>query len=71
MSQRMQANERDIQNRMKELERSLGSILPHASKVEEIVHRAEQEQIREMTEQIEFAANENPVFEKRKAKAFV
>ncbi|KAI0742067.1 hypothetical protein C8Q80DRAFT_1110850 [Daedaleopsis nitida] len=71
VSERMHANERDIQDRMKELESSLGSIVPQTSRIDEIVHRAEQEQVREMTEQIEVAANENPVFQKRKAKAFV
>ena len=66
----MHANEEDIQHRIEALEKSLGSILPQSRQIEEIVHRAEEEQVRQNTEQIESAMKENPVFRK-KAKVFI
>ena len=61
----MHASERDIQDRMRELERSLGGIVPESSKIEQIVHQAEEEHIRETTERIDTAARENPVLRRQ------
>ncbi len=66
----MHANEQDIQKRMSELEKSLGSILPPSRKIEEIVQRAEEKHIREDTAQIDATVKANPVYRK-KAKVFV
>ncbi|KAI0699639.1 hypothetical protein C8T65DRAFT_709898 [Cerioporus squamosus] len=64
VSERMNANELDIQNRMQELGASLGSILPRSSKMEEIIHRAEASQVREIAERIEIAVRQNPVLKR-------
>ena len=59
--QRMHANELDIQKRMRELEKSLGGILPPSPKIEEIVRRAEASQVKETTEEINTSVHQNPV----------
>ena len=66
----MNANEKDIQKRMQELEKSLGNILPPSSKIEEIVHKAEEKQVKETTERMEATLKANPVYRKN-AKVFV
>ena len=66
----MHANEVDIQNRLRELERSLGGILPRSEKLEEIVNRAEAAQVQETAKEVDAAAEQNPVY-KRKEKMFV
>nr|VWO97729.1 Non-specific serine/threonine protein kinase (EC [Ganoderma boninense] len=60
--QRAHANERDIERRMIELEKSLGSLLPRSSKIEEIVRTAEKEEVRETEQALRASVQENPVY---------
>ncbi|PIL29443.1 hypothetical protein GSI_08385 [Ganoderma sinense ZZ0214-1] len=65
ISERTHENEQDIQNRIHELENSLGTILPQSSsnsRIEEIVHDVEQMQVQETTKAIAAAADANPVY---------
>ena len=69
--QRTQANEQDIQNRMRELEKSLGNILPQSStssRIEEIVQNAEKAQVQETTRTMSAAVDANPVYRKKVGK---
>ncbi|KAI0793599.1 hypothetical protein C8Q74DRAFT_1314667 [Fomes fomentarius] len=70
VAERMDANEQDIQKRMSELEKSLGSILPPSRKIEEIVQRAKEKQTQETTDLLDATVKANPVYRK-KAKVFV
>ena len=74
----MQENERDIEKRMAELERTLGSILPQttsSARIQEIVKDAEEANVRESIAQRNAAFDENPIYgskaNSRKAKLFV
>ena len=63
--QRTHENEQDIQNRMRELEKSLGGILPQSSessRIEEIVHDVEKIQVQETTKAITAAVESNSVY---------
>ena len=62
--QRAQANERDIEKRMIELEKSLGGLLPRSSRIEEIVHTAEKKEVSETEQALSAAVKENPVYRK-------
>ena len=75
--QRMHANEQDIQKRLLELERSLGSLLPpttSSGRIEQIIREAEEQSVRSSTLEMNEAMDRNPVLEKpkkRKASMFV
>ncbi|RPD58003.1 hypothetical protein L226DRAFT_490578, partial [Lentinus tigrinus ALCF2SS1-7] len=62
VSERMHENERDIENRIRQVEKSLGNILPRSSRMEEIVHRVEASQVREVAEEMDNATKKNPVY---------
>ena len=47
---------------MIELEKSLGSLLPRSSRIEEIVHAAEKEKVSETEQASRAAINENPLY---------
>ena len=73
----MQENERGIEKRMAELEKTLGSILPQttsSARIQEIVKDAEEANVRESIAQRNAAFDENPIYggnaKSRKAKMF-
>ena len=77
-SQRNLANERDIQKRIEELEKTLGSVLPKEStssaRIEEIVRKAEEEHVKASILERNADIDRNPVYTataKRKANLFV
>ncbi len=49
---------------MMELEKSLGGLLPRSSRIEEIVHTAEKEEVSETEQALSAAVKENPVYRK-------
>ena len=56
---------------MRELEKSLGNILPQSSassRIEEIVQNAEKAQVQEITKTMSVAADANPVYRKKVSK---
>ena len=74
----MQENERDIEERIAELERNIGSILPQttsSTRIQEIVKDAEEANVRESIAQRNAAFDENPIYggkaRSRKAKLFI
>ena len=66
----MRENEHDIQRRMLELEKSLGSILPQttsSARIQEIVRDAEEAKTRESITKRNEAFDENPIYRSAKS----
>ncbi|TBU23615.1 hypothetical protein BD311DRAFT_768173 [Dichomitus squalens] len=64
VSERAQANERDIEKRIAELEKSLGGILPRSSRIEEIVRTVEKEEVKKTGQELVATIEERPVYKR-------